>query len=153
MRFSMVVVGMLVLGACVHAPVAGNDVAKLLALHEEVMEAHRSSNPGPLVGTDPFVVASRGEITWPGASERFERFQRYLGSTTFSEYRDLVPPVVKVSRDGTLGWVIVQVSARGVQRLEDGGTRDVNFVSAWIELYEKQDGRWVAVGNVSNFKE
>jgi hypothetical protein len=58
-------------------------------------------------------------------------------------------PIVSVSADGTLGWVVVQVRARGVQ----GDAKEpLAFVSAWIELYEKRKGRWVRVGNVSNFK-
>jgi len=60
--------------------------------------------------------------------------------------------VVKVSSDGSLGWVIVQVGARGVQAMDDGTKKPIEFVSAWIELYEKRDGRWYAVGNVSNFR-
>lgn len=28
----------------------------------------------------------------------------------------------------------------------------IQFVSAWIELYKKRDGRWLRTGNVSNFK-
>ena len=29
---------------------------------------------------------------------------------------------------------------------------EVKFVSAWIELYERRDGRWWRTGNVSNFR-
>jgi hypothetical protein len=58
---------------------------------------------------------------------------------------------VTVSRDGTLGWVVVQVEAKGVQQTA-GGTEPIGFVCAWIELYEKRDGRWYRVGNVSNFR-
>ncbi len=54
---------------------------------------------------------------------------------------------MKVSADGTLGWAIVQVEAKGVRAGEAYA-----FQSAWIELHEKQDGEWVGIGNVSNFK-
>jgi hypothetical protein len=63
-----------------------------------------------------------------------------------------VEPVVTVSADGTLGWVVVQVQARGVQTSKPGETQPLQFVSAWIELYAKREGRWYRVGNVSNFK-
>ena len=49
-------------------------------------------------------------------------------------------------------WVIVQVQARGLQVTEQGGKKPLEFVSAWIELYEKRNGRWYRVGNVSNFR-
>jgi hypothetical protein len=61
-------------------------------------------------------------------------------------------PQIAISSDGTLGWVIVQVQANGIQTSERGEKVPIEFVSAWIELYEKRDGRWLRVGNVSNFK-
>jgi hypothetical protein len=57
-----------------------------------------------------------------------------------------------VSADGSLGWVIAQVEAQGEQTTPKGVVEPIEFVSAWIELYEKRDGRWFQVGNVSNFK-
>jgi hypothetical protein len=60
--------------------------------------------------------------------------------------------VVKVSDDGSLGWVVVQVEAKGEQTEPDGTVVPLEFVSSWISLYEKRSGRWVRIGNVSNFK-
>jgi hypothetical protein len=131
-----------------------SDEAALRARHAKGIQAHRESNPGLLFedASEDFIEANRGAITRPTIEERRARFAAYLGSTTFSEYRDLVEPVVKVSKDGTLGWVIVQVQARGVRTTGNGKKEPLEFVGAWIELYEKREGRWVSVGNVSNFK-
>lgn len=128
---------------------------ELLALHAAVLKAHLDSNVKAWLATesDDYVVANRGEITHPTMADREKRLGEYLGRTRFHEYRDLVPPVIRVSRDGSLGWVIAQVTASGIQRTEDGTERPIEFVSAWIELYEKQGNRWVRTGNVSNFKE
>jgi len=60
--------------------------------------------------------------------------------------------VVKVSQDGTLAWVVVQVEAAGTQRNGDK-TEPLSFVSAWVSLYEKRTSRWISVGNASNFRE
>jgi hypothetical protein len=63
-----------------------------------------------------------------------------------------VEPIVQVSRDGTLGWVIVQVQAEG-ERVSDGNAKHaVTFEAAWIELYEKRNGTWLRVGNVSSVR-
>ena len=124
-------------------------------MHEEALVAHRESNVERLLGAEPsaeFVVANRGAITYPTIEERRSGLGSYLQRTRFSVYRDQVPPIVKISADGTLGWVIAQVEAKGVQTTDAGTTQPLQFVSAWIELYEKRSGRWVAVGNVSNFK-
>ena len=128
--------------------------AKLLALHEDAMRAHRESNADLLLRAEApdSISANRGQITQPSLDERHARFQQYLRSTRFSEYIDVVPPVVRVSNDGSLGWVIVQVRAAGVQTTQDGGSQPLAFESAWIELYERRAGTWYRVGNVSNFK-
>lgn len=136
------------------APRASSDAEQLLALHEEVLLAHRESNVDRLLAAeeDDYVVANRGEITKPDRKARREGLGPYLQRTRFSKYADKVPPIVKVSADGSLGWVIVQVEARGEQTTLTGAVEPLEFVSAWIELYEKRNGRWVRVGNVSNFK-
>ena len=130
------------------------DREQLRALHEKVILAHRQSNVESILEDEAadYVVANRGEISHPTLQERRERLGAYLRSTTFREYRDLVKPTIAISSDGTLGWVIVQVQASGIQTTESGEKEPVEFISAWIELYEKRQGRWLRVGNVSNFK-
>ena len=147
---------LLVLASCGTTSIAPSldPRAELLALHEEAMRAHRESDVDLLMRAEApeFVSASRGQISQPTLDARRALFQRYLGSTRFTEYVDLVPPVVKVSKDGSLGWVIVQVRGSGVQTKQDGGTQPLTFESAWIELYERRGVSWYRVGNVSNFK-
>ena len=128
--------------------------AELLALHEEAMRAHRESNVDLLLRSEApdFISANRGQITQPTLDARRARLQQYLGTTRFTEYIDLVPPVARASKDGSLGWVIVQVRGAGVQTTQDGGSQPLAFESAWIELYEHRGGSWYRVGNVSNFK-
>lgn len=127
---------------------------ELLGLHDKVMRAHRDSNVELLLEDEAsdYVVANRGEITRPTIQQRRQRLGSYLKASRFSEYKDLVEPVVFVSTDSTLGWVVVQVSARGTQLTDKGEAMPIDFVSAWIELYERRDGRWMRIGNISNFK-
>ena len=131
-----------------------SDVDQLRALHEKVMRAHRQSDVGLLLEDEApdYVVGNRGEVTRPTLDDRRRRLGAYLGRTVFQEYRDLVEPVVSVSQDGTLGWVVVQVQARGAQASDAGVKEPVEFVSAWIELYQKKNGKWWRVGSLSNFK-
>lgn len=130
------------------------DARALLALHERVLEAHRRSDPAMLLegAAEEFVQAGRGQLTRPTLAERRERFTRYLGATRFTRYADDVPPVVEVSADGTLGWVVAQVSAEGLQSMAGAPPETLRFTSAWIELYRKVGREWTSVGNVSNFK-
>ena len=128
--------------------------AEIRALHEKVLRAHRESDVEILLEDESadYVVASRGEITRPTIQERRERLGAYLKASAFSEYRDLIEPTVSVSADSTLGWVLVQVTARGKQKATSGEEVPIAFTSAWIELYEKRAGKWLRTGNVSNFK-
>jgi Domain of unknown function (DUF4440) len=132
-----------------------DDRARLLELHAEAMEAHRAGDIEVLLRaeSEDYVVASRGKISRPTLEDRRAGLGPYLRETRFTEYVDVVPPVVAVSQDGTLGWVVVQVRARGEQVGAGGAKEPFEFESAWIELYEKRGDEWRRVGNVSNFKE
>ena len=131
-----------------------NEKQKLLQLHEQVMQAHRESDVALLFRAegDTYTVANRGQVSMPESEARRARFELYFQATRFEEYTDMIPPIVQVSADGTLGWVIAQIYARGVQTVSGGTNETLEFESAWIELYEKRDGDWLRVGNVSNFK-
>jgi pimeloyl-ACP methyl ester carboxylesterase len=131
-----------------------SDRNALLALHERVIRAHLESDVEMLLADEAadYVVANRGEVTRPTLEERRNRLGPYLRRTRFIEYRDDTPPIAHVSPDGRLGWVVVQVTARGVQTAGDGTEEEIRFTGAWIELYEKMGGVWKRTGNVSNFK-
>jgi len=142
---------------CLALPPSGapTDAVQLRLFHEQAMRAHRESNIDLLLEHDAadFVLASRGEISHPSLEERRARLGSYLQRTKFTEYRDVVEPVVTVSKDGTLGWVVAQIHAQGVQSSLADKKEPVEFDSAWIELYQKREGKWCSIGNVSNFKE
>jgi hypothetical protein len=128
--------------------------AQFLALHAEVMQAHRDSDPELLMRSqdEDLVMANRGEVSRPSIAERRARLSRYLEATRFTEYVDAIVPIVVLPKDASLGWVIVQVRARGSQVTADGATQPLELESAWIELYERRGTTWKSVGNVSNFK-
>jgi hypothetical protein len=131
-----------------------DDTSQLLGAHQQIIQAHLNKDvPTWLAGeVDEYLSANRGEIMYPTKAERAAMRQPYLEQTEFSEYRDLIPPIIKVSADGTLGWVVAQVKVVGVRTMPDGQEFAFDAVWAWVELYEKIDGRWLCTGNVSNEK-
>lgn len=147
----------LVLAACVSGPAKevglNADEQELLRLHAAGLEAHLDSDIDALLApqAEDFVLLNRGVVSSPTLAERRKFLGPYLAATKFEFYRDAAPPIVKLSRDRTLGWVIAQVTARG-QSETSQGERLLEFEVAWIELYEKRGGRWVAIGNGSTFK-
>lgn len=155
LRATAAIAALLIGFAGIRALAAGDEAESLLALHAKVMRAHLDGDVEALLAdeSDDYVVADRGEILRPTLAERRTLFEPYFAETRFHEYRDVTEPVVDISGDGTMGWVIVSVRARGVRTRPDGTRQPVDFTSAWIELYEKRDGRWLRTGNVSNFKD
>ena len=131
------------------------DAEMLLRLHKEVMDAHRQLSVDMLLRNESadYVVAGRGKVTRPTLDERRARLGKYFNSTRFTEYVDVIPPMAMVSLDGSLGWVVVQVRAKGEQDVAPGKIEPLEFESAWIELYRRGPNGWQRVGNVSNFKE
>jgi hypothetical protein len=150
----LAVLALTLLACSPEARSGSGDEERLRALHEEVLRAHRESDIDLLLDAeeDAYVIASEGQVSHPDRNARRGSLGPYLEATRFSVYRDQIPPVVKVAKDGSLGWVIAQIEAKGEQTAPDGTVVPVDFVSSWIELYEKRGGRWVRVGNVSNFK-
>jgi hypothetical protein len=143
------------LSACSFAPSRNrSDEAQLLELHRAGLQAHIDGDVEALLAeqADDFVLLNRGELASPSRQQRREVLGPYLAATDFDYYRDKVPPVVRVARDGSLGWVAAQIEARGTQTSADGGNRTIEFVVAWVELYEKRAGRWTAIGNASSFR-
>jgi ketosteroid isomerase-like protein len=131
-----------------------SDVEAILKMHKDVIDAHKNNDVDALfaIEAEEIVRVSRGEVLYPSKKDRFARFKWYFEHTEFEEYRDLVEPIVRVSEDGTLGWLIAQVKIVGTQTDDDGEQSRIDSVWAWIELYEKKNGRWYRTGDVSNLR-
>ncbi|MCB0533821.1 MAG: hypothetical protein KDD14_16590 [Saprospiraceae bacterium] len=129
---------------------------QLLRLHRAVMDDHWFGQTTNMKRhqADSLLIVSAGDLFTVAGNQPDAPMDRMMANRDYTVYDDLVRPVVRVSDDGTLAWVIVQVYAKGVRFDETGKpTGPLEFVSAWIELYEKMAGEWRMTGNVSNFRE
>ncbi len=131
---------------------SGEDAHALLAIHSEVLDAHRAGDADKwmAVEADEYISANNGTMSFPTKADRRASREPYLASTIFTAYQDTRPPAVRISADGSLGWVIAEVEVRGTQRNDDGTEHEIDAVWAWIELYQKQGDTWRLVGNISN---
>jgi hypothetical protein len=130
------------------------DEQRLLRRHRVVMDDHYFGDASGLksINGEPFTVVSDGEVFTMSDEDADSGFDKIMSSRDYTVYDDLIRPIVKISRDGSLGWVTVRVFAKGVRFGEDGKpSGPLEFTSAWTELYEKIDGNWRMIGNVSNF--
>jgi len=131
------------------------DEQKLLRRHRITMDAHLFEDAGMLAGSfaPEVTMVSAGEIHRTTGADAEAMMAGIFSNRDYTRYDDLVRPIVRVSDDGTLGWVIVQVDAEGVRLDEQGNvTEPLAFTSAWISLFEKVGDAWKMSGNVSNFK-
>ena len=127
---------------------------ELLALHQAGIQAHLDKNIDFFLQdiAPDYLSVSRGDIHRPTADAIRAQFSNYLDNTDFNEYADLSEPIVGVSADGSMGWLIAQVKVSGQQQTAAGGTQPLEFVSAWLMLYERQDDRWVRLADASTFR-
>lgn len=132
---------------------ASADERSIVALHEAGLKAHMDGDIDALLAfqADDFLLVDRGEISSLSKQDVRDFLGPYLASTKFEFYRDKVPPRVKVSQDGTLGWVAAQIEARGESVGSNGQARTIEAVFAWIELYERRGDEWVSIGNATSF--
>ena len=128
---------------------------KLLNHHRIIMDGHYfgQTNEMKKLQSDTMIMVSEGEIYYILGNQPDAMIDRIMSNRDYTTYDDLVRPIVQISGDGQLGWVIAQVSAKGIRFDEDGNPKGpLEFVCTWIELYEKVDGQWRMKGNVSNFQ-
>ena len=126
---------------------------ELLTIHQNLIRAHLTNDPALSVQnlSENFSSVKDGEITYPDKEEVLSGLTDYISNTTFSEYRDLQEPVIGLSEDGSVGWVIARVSVRGIRKLNDGTTREVSFICSWMTLYSRVQGAWATETEVSTF--
>jgi hypothetical protein len=79
-------------------------------------------------------------------------FEGYFRGARYEEWDDLEPPVVRVSDDGSMGWIVSRVRVKRTSPGADGTPQERAFVYAGIMTYEKSEGRWIRVANVSTFE-
>jgi hypothetical protein len=121
----------------------------LLEIHRAEIRAHVERDVEALAGNhgDDFVSAYGGKISRADREATRKFFTTYFAGAAYPQYEDLEPPVIKVSDDGSMGYI---VSRMRVRRVVDG--REEPFVYAGVMIYTKRDGVWTRVANASTFE-
>lgn len=128
--------------------------AALLRLHRADREAHFKTDVGLLqeASPDEFIAVSRGRIHRVRKADERKQFEDYFRGAKYHEWDDLEEPIINVSRDGSMAWIITRVRVRRTQKDAAGAEKEEKFVYAGIMAYEKRAGKWVRVANVSTFE-
>ena len=131
------------------------EAQKLMRCHRVIMDGHLFGETAGMKAqqSDTMTMINAGEIEVVLGNQPDPMIDRIMASRDYTVYDDLVRPQVKVSEDGTIGWVIAQIHAEGIRFDENGQpTVPLEFTCAWTELYEKEGEAWKMTGIISTFK-
>jgi ketosteroid isomerase-like protein len=125
--------------------------AEILELHRSFIEAHLAEDVSALVRTIPqdYLFVANGDVQALNGNDVQKTLQTYFDNTTFSHYEDTAEPIIGFSKDGTLAWAIFQVRVAGISHRETGTDHPFDTQWAWITLYEKRNGAWSTISDVS----
>ncbi|HEV3470520.1 MAG TPA: nuclear transport factor 2 family protein [Pyrinomonadaceae bacterium] len=128
--------------------------AELLRLHREAREAHFKTDPARLQegSAEEFVYVRDGRIGRVSRADQVKRYEGYFKGAKYFEWDDVEEPIVSVSQDGSMAWMITRIRVRRTQKDAAGKEQEEKFVYAGIMTYEKRDGKWIRVANVSTFE-
>jgi hypothetical protein len=125
--------------------------AELLRIHKSDREAHFKTDVDRLLENSPeeMISVGRGKINRSSKDDARKMFTGYFRDAKYYEWDDVEEPIIRISNDASLAWMITRTRVRRVQKKADGAEQEEKFVYAGIMTYEKRDCRWVRVANVS----
>ncbi len=128
--------------------------AELLRLHKSDREAHFKTDVELLQRSAPeeFITVNGGKIYRVTKSDERKHFTDYLKDAKYYEWDDVEEPIIRISKDGSMAWMITRIRVRRTQKNDTGTEREQKFIYAGIMTYEKRDGKWIRVANVSTFE-
>ena len=124
-------------------PRAG-DRAELLRLHKQHQTAHLTYDAELFVSSfaENLPQITRGEVSTLSKAENLARIKQYFSSYKFLEWEDIKPPIIKISKDGSMATKVVEKRVRGSYKNDEGEPIEDHTIFAWLEVWEKIDGRW-----------
>lgn len=118
--------------------------AELLRLQSLERKAHFDKDAKLLVSmfAADFINVNAGKITRPSKEQSIERLQSYFDRSAFIEWDDISPPTIRISNDASMAYVIVHKRVRLRARDDKGVLKEEQTIFAWMETYEKKNGKW-----------
>ena len=127
---------------------------EFLSLHKEERRAHFDHDVQALLAhVAPELLNVRaGRVNRMSREDVRARFLEYFKRAQFSAWDDIDSPIVRVSSDGKMGWIIVRVRIAYTETDTSGKKTRQDSVGAWMSPYEKLDGNWMMTAVTSTFE-
>jgi len=98
---------------------------------------------------DSMLSVNKGKVTVSTPAENKRRISNYFNSVKFIKWDDVADPVIRLSRDGTLAYAVVQKLVI-VQYPDSSGKEQADTTDyAWVSIYRKEKGEWKVEANIS----
>ncbi len=125
---------------------------ELLKLCDRDRQAHLSTDVQAAISffADSYLYARDGQVRRHTRADLERMFTDYFRDATFHEWDDLEPPIVRISSDGSMAWMMRRFRVR-YTHLADGQPVEESYVYAGITIYEKRQGQWTRTANASTF--
>src|SRR5438552_18474459 len=111
--------------------------AELLRLHKSDREAHFKTDVDLLLQNSPeeFISVGRGKINRQSKDDARKMFTGYFRGAKYYEWDDVEEPIIRISNDATMAWMITRTRVRRVQKKTDGAEQEEKFIYAGIMTY------------------
>jgi hypothetical protein len=131
------------------------DRLEIIRAYESARAAHFHHDAAAFLAShdSSWYLVADGTVGLRPTAEEKPRVQDYFDSVTFADIKDLDPPHVEVSSDGTMAWLLGHVQVRGTQRKPKGAEVPLAFDAAWIDVWQKKPGGWRIVARASTQKD
>lgn len=117
---------------------------EILQIHAADRAAHLRGDAADIAPriAQEIVVVDEGKIIRDTRAQHVKHLEEYFNRVQNSSWEDTEPPVIHVSRDGTMAWAIFHVHSAYLAAKPDGTKEAGGFKGAWMSAYEKIDGKW-----------
>src|SRR5215472_12625824 len=103
--------------------------ARLLHLHESALRAHLENDAKAFLAqyaSQWYDVRNAG-VRLRTKEEAFPSIERYFKRTHFSDISEITAPIIHLSTDASMAWVIGAIRVRATQDVSDEQEQDFSF--------------------------
>ena len=130
------------------------ETARLLHLYENSLRAHLENDASTFLAeyaSQWYEVRNAG-VRLRTKEEAFPAIEQYFKRTRFYDISEMAAPIIHLSTDASMAWVIGEIRVRASQDVPDEQERNFSFRCAWVSIYEKREGEWAQVVDAPSFQ-
>jgi hypothetical protein len=128
--------------------------ARLLHLHESALRAHLENDARTFLAayaSEWYDIRNAG-VRLRTKEEALASIEQYFQRTHFSDIHEITAPIIHLTTDASMAWVIGQIRVSATQEGPDGKEKDFSFRCAFVSIYEKHESQWAQVIDASSFQ-